>query len=42
MGDLVEDVPPENYIGSGAYPEYRHVSDETALCPVNTRHGTSP
>lgn len=41
-GDAVEDVPPENYIGPGLAPEYRHVSDGTALCPVITRHGHVP
>jgi hypothetical protein len=32
---------PENYIGSGA-ANYRHVSDGTALCHVNTRQGCVP
>jgi hypothetical protein len=41
-GDEVEDVAPENYLVPGVVPEFRHVSDQTALCPVMTRHGYRP
>ena len=30
-GDEVEDVAPENYLVPGVRPEYRHLSDRTAL-----------
>ena len=41
-GDEAEDVPPACYVGRGIRPEYRHVSDGTALCPVITRQGYRP
>jgi hypothetical protein len=41
-GDEVEDVAPETYLVPGVRPEYRHVSDRTALCPVMTAAGYRP
>ena len=41
-GDDIEDRAPENYLGPGVRPEYRHVSDRTALCPVMTAVGYRP
>jgi hypothetical protein len=44
-GDDFEDRAPENYLVPGVRPEYRHVSDRTALCthgrdraPARIRH----
>jgi hypothetical protein len=41
-GAAAEDMPPENWQGSGEVPGYRHVADRTALCPVLTRGGERP
>jgi hypothetical protein len=41
-GDPVEDMPPQNWMGPGEVPGYRHMADRTALCPVMTRDRDRP
>ena len=41
-GDAVEDAAPEHYLVPGVRPDYRHLSDRTALCPVMTAAGYRP
>ncbi len=41
-GAEAEDTAPEKYIVSDNVPEYRHVDNKTALCPVMTLAGYRP
>jgi hypothetical protein len=41
-GEEAVDEPPKNFLVPGVHPQYSHVSDGTALCPVMTPNGYRP